>query len=67
MVVVVVVMVFVSMHSAPNLILGCGERESGPSKLTETVVWLERGRLGSMPAAEIPLLKGTGYDYEEIM
>jgi hypothetical protein len=47
--VVVVVTVLVSMHSAmSNLIIGW---ESGSLNCTDTVVWLEWGRLGSMPAA----------------
>ena len=45
LVVVVVVMVFVSIHSAiSNFMLGCGERVSASSQFIETVVWLERGR-----------------------
>lgn len=44
-VVVVVVMVFVSIHSAiSNFMLACGERASASSQFIETVVWLERGR-----------------------
>ena len=45
LVVVVVVIVFVSIHSAiSNFMLGWGERASASSQFIETVVWLERGR-----------------------